>query len=64
MDDTTVCAGLDVHKDTLTAACVGPAPEAPVVDLGTVSTQQYAFAPAPQGRLLLLQNRHTCHPWQ
>lgn len=43
MNDTTVYVGLDVHKDTITAACVGAEPEAPVIDLGTIGTQQYAI---------------------
>jgi transposase len=41
--DTTVYVGLDVHKDSITAACVGADPAAPPVDLGTLGTQQYAI---------------------
>lgn len=43
MNDTTVYVGLDVHKDTITTAWVGHEPEAPVVDFGTLGTQQYAI---------------------
>jgi transposase len=42
-DDTTVFTGLDVHKDSITAACVGSSPDASVVDLGSIGTQQYAI---------------------
>jgi transposase len=41
--DTTVFVGLDVHKDSITAACVGTDPADPVVDVGTIGTQQYAI---------------------
>jgi hypothetical protein len=41
--DTTVYVGLDVHKDSITAAYVGADPAAPPVDLGTHGTQQYAI---------------------
>jgi hypothetical protein len=34
--DSTVYVGLDVHKDSITVACVGPAPDDPVVDVGTM----------------------------
>jgi len=43
MNDTTVYVGLDVHKNTITAAFVGPEPEAPGTDLGTLGSQQYAI---------------------
>jgi transposase len=42
-NDTTVFIGLDVHKDSITAACVGAHPSEQPVDLGTVGTQQYAI---------------------
>jgi len=41
--DTTVFVGLDVHKDSITAACIGTHPSEPPVDLGTIGTQQYAI---------------------
>lgn len=41
--DTTVFVGLDVHKDSITAACVGTDPADPVIDVGTIGTQQYAI---------------------
>jgi transposase len=41
--DTTVYVGLDVHKDSITAACIGCDSAAPPVDLGTIGTQQYAI---------------------
>ena len=43
MNHTTVFVGLDVHKDSITAACVDSVHEAPVINLGTVGTQQYAI---------------------
>jgi hypothetical protein len=46
MNHDTVFAGLDVHKDSITAACIGIHPSEPPVDLGTVGTQQYAVDPA------------------
>ena len=41
--DTIVYVGLDVHKDSITAACVGSDRAAAPVDLGTVGTQQSAL---------------------
>lgn len=41
--DTTIFVGLDVHKDSITAAFVGSCPDEPVVDAGTIGTQQYAI---------------------
>jgi transposase len=41
--DSTVYVGLDVHKDSITAACIGADPAATPVDLGTLGTQQYAI---------------------
>ena len=42
-NDTTVFVGLDVHKDSITAACVGSHSAEQPLDLGTVGTQQYAI---------------------
>ena len=42
-NDSTVFVGLDVHKDSITVACVGSAPTDPVIDIGTIGTQQYAI---------------------
>jgi transposase len=42
-NDTTVFVGLDVHKDSITAACVGSHPAEQPLDLGTLGTQQYAI---------------------
>ncbi len=41
--DSTVFVGLDVHKDSIAVACVGSLPDDPVVDVGTIGTQQYAI---------------------
>jgi len=40
---STVFVGLDVHKDSITVACVGSAPTDPLIDIGTIGTQQYAI---------------------
>lgn len=40
---STIFVGLDVHKDSITAAFVGSDPDEPVVDVGTIGTQQYAI---------------------
>lgn len=42
-NDSTVYVGLAVHKDSITVACVGSRPDDPVVDVGTIGTQQYAI---------------------
>jgi transposase len=42
-NDTTVFVGLDVHKDSITAAGVGSSPGEQPYDLGTCGTQQYAI---------------------
>ncbi len=42
-DDTTAFVGLDVHKDSITVACVDSDSDAPVIDIGTIGTQQYAI---------------------
>jgi transposase len=41
--DTRIFVGLDVHKNSIVAACAGSDPDEPVVDVGTVGTQQYAI---------------------
>jgi len=41
--DTPLFVGLDVHKESITAACVGSCPDEPVVDVGTIGTQHYAI---------------------
>ena len=43
MHDTTLFVGLDVHKDSITAACVGGNPSDQVIDLGKLGTQHYAI---------------------
>jgi transposase len=42
-NDSTVFVGLDVHKDSVTVACVGAHPGEPPVDVGTIGAQQYAI---------------------
>ncbi len=42
-NDTTVFIGLDVHKDSITVACVRADPADAPVDMGTMGTQQYAL---------------------
>jgi transposase len=42
-NDITVFVGLDVHKDSITVACVGSNPAEPPADVGTIGTQQYAI---------------------
>lgn len=41
--DSTTFVGLDVHKDSITVACLGAATTDPVIDVGTIGTQQYAI---------------------
>ncbi len=63
MNDTTVYAGLDVHDDTITTAWVDHEPEAPVVDFGTIGTQQYAIdrmLKKPPGRPKLVYEAGPC----
>lgn len=43
MNDSTVYVGLDVHKDSITAACIGAETNAQLLDLGKIGTQQYAI---------------------
>lgn len=42
-NDSTVFVGLDVHKDSITAACIGSHPSEQALDLGTIGAQQYAI---------------------
>lgn len=42
-NDSTAYIGLDVHKDSIAVARVGSATSEPVVDVGTIGTQQYAL---------------------
>jgi len=42
-NDSTIFVGLDVHKDSITVACVGSLAADPVIDIGTIGTQQYAI---------------------
>jgi hypothetical protein len=42
-NDSTTFVGLDVHKDSITVACVGAATADPVIDVGTIGTQQYSI---------------------
>lgn len=42
-DDSTIFIGLDVHKDSITVACIGSSASDPVIDVGTIGTQQYAI---------------------
>ena len=42
-NDTTAFVGLDVHKDSITLACVGADPTDTPIDAGTIGTQQYAI---------------------
>jgi transposase len=43
MAHDTLFVSLDVHKDSITAACVGTDHPALPVDLGSFGTQQYAI---------------------
>lgn len=66
--DTTIFVGLDVHKDSITAACVGTHPDEPVVDVGTIGTQQYAIDRmlkklSGRGRLRLVYEAGPCGFW-
>lgn len=42
-NDSTLFVGLDVHKDSITVACIGSSASDPVIDVGTIGTQQYAI---------------------
>jgi len=66
--DTTVFVGLDVHKDSITVACVGSHPADPVFDAGTIGTQQYAIDRAirklsGRGRLQFVYEAGPCGFW-
>jgi transposase len=68
MKDTTVFVGLDVHKDSITVACVDAVHDAAVIDLGTVGTQQYAVDRllkklSGRGRLKLVYEAGPCGFW-
>lgn len=63
-----IFVGLDVHKDSITVACVGAMPDAPVVDIGTIGTQQYAIdrllaTLSGQGRLWFAYEAGPCGFW-
>ena len=42
-NDSTVFIGLNVHKDAIAVARVGSASSDPVIDVGSIGTQQYAI---------------------
>jgi hypothetical protein len=63
-NDSTVYVGLDVHKDSIAVARVGSALADPVVDVGTIGSQQYAIdrlvakpRPRPAGVCLMRPDR-------
>ena len=63
-----VFVGLDVHKDSITAACVGMDSDAPVVNLGTLGTQPYAIdrllkKVSGRGRLRVVYEAGPCGFW-
>jgi transposase len=67
-NDTTVFVGLDVHKDSITVACVGCDPADPAIDVGTIGTQQYAIDRlikklAGRGRLEFVYEAGPCGFW-
>lgn len=66
--NTTIFVGLDVHKDSITVACVGMDPDAPVVDIGMIGTQQYAIDRllkklSGQGHVRLVYEAGPCGFW-
>ena len=66
--DSTTYVGLDVHKDSITVACVGAANTDPVIDVGTIGTQQYAIDRlikklGSQGRLQWVYEAGPCGFW-
>ena len=66
--DTTVFVGLDVHKDSVTGACIGSHPSEQPVDLGTIGTQQYAVNRlikklSGRGRLRFVYEAAPCGFW-
>lgn len=67
-NDTTVFVGLDVHKDSITVACVGSDPTDSPIDVGTIGTQQYAIDRlikklAGRGRLQFVYEAGPCGFW-
>lgn len=67
-NQSTVYIGLDVHKDSITVARVGAAVTDPVVDVGTIGTQQYAIDRligklSGHGPLLLVYEAGPCGFW-
>jgi transposase len=67
-NDTTLFVGLDVHKDSITVACVGSQPTDPVIDVGTIGTQQYAIDRvikklSGRGRLRVVYEAGPCGFW-
>lgn len=66
--DTTVFVGLDVHKDSITVACVGSHPTDPVIEFGKIGTQQYAIDRmikklSGRGRLKFVYEAGPCGFW-
>lgn len=66
--DTTLFVGLDVHKDSITAACIGADPGDPLIDLGTLGTRQYAIDRlckklSGRGRLRFVYEAGPCGFW-
>jgi len=66
--DTTVFVGLDVHKDSITVACVGSNPTDPVIEIGRIGTQQYAIDRvikklSGRGRLRFVYEAGPCGFW-
>lgn len=67
-NDTTVFVGLDVHKDSITAACIGARSSDQPIDLGTLGTQQYAIDRlikklSGRGRLQFVYEAGPCGFW-
>jgi transposase len=67
-DNSTIFVGLDVHKDSITVACVGSSAAGPVIDVGTFGAQQYALdrmikKVAGRGRLRLAYEAGPCGFW-
>ncbi|TAK51945.1 MAG: IS110 family transposase [Gammaproteobacteria bacterium] len=67
-NNSTTFVGLDVHKDSITVACVGAATTDPVIDVGSIGTQQYAIDRllkrlGGHGRLELVYEAGPCGFW-